>query len=84
MSEVVQSYILNYLRDGTAVGIVSFDDAPYLHSGMLALTGSHIRKALASRVPTTTGGGTGIGAGLQLCQQVSNRPLFLNERLFLS
>ena len=81
MSEVVQSYILNYLRDGTAVGIVSFDGTANLLSGMLGLTSPYIRQSLASRVPTTANGGTGIGAGLQLCQQVRSRPLYRNDKL---
>ena len=72
MSDLAQSYILNYLRDGTAVSIVSFDSISHLLAPMTEITNSGVRANLAAKIPTKTFGGTGIGEGLDLCQQVRN------------
>ena len=70
MSASVQSYIANYLRDGTAVGIVSFENNPKVLATMTDITSSAVRGDLVSRVPDRAYGGTGIGRGLQTCQTV--------------
>ena len=82
MSESVQSYILNYLRDGTAVGIVSFNTAATTNAPMTELTGSAVRSDLASKVPTVADGGTGIAHGLQRCQSVNIYLLYVADSLF--
>ena len=71
MSQTVQSLILNYLRNGTAVGIVAFNDDPYVLSPMTDLDSPDIRTTVASRVPGIADGNTGIGGGLRECQKVS-------------
>ena len=70
MSETVQSLILNHFRNGTAVGIVAFNDNPYILSPMTDLDSLDIRTTVASRVPGMAAGGTGIGGGLQECHRV--------------
>ena len=71
MSETVQSLILNHFRNGTAVGIVAFNDNPYVLSPMTDLDSLDIRTTVASRVPGIADGNTGIGGGLRECQKVS-------------
>ena len=73
MSDLAQSYILNYLRDGTAAAVVSFEDDPHLLAPMTEISNSVVRANLASKIPTRTLGGTGIGAGLLLCQEVRKK-----------
>ena len=70
MSRQVQIYIETYLRDNTAVGIVSFRDVATVHAPMTVITSSAVRESLASAVPTTADGGTSIVAGLEKCQEV--------------
>ena len=70
MSQTVQSLILNHFRNGTAVGIVAFNNNPYVLSPMTDLDSPDIRTTIASRVPGVAAGGTGIGGGLQECQKV--------------
>lgn len=71
MASAVKSYITNYLRNNTAVGIVSFSSKGTKLAPMTLITGSEVRDYLNKKVPTTAGGYTAIGAGLQLCQTVS-------------
>lgn len=71
MASSVKSYIINHLRNETAVGIVSFESSSYELASMTEITDSNVRTELASKVPNSTGGGTGIGSGLELCQNVS-------------
>ena len=73
MSDLAQSYVLNYLRDGTAAAVVSFEDDPHLLAPMTEISNSVVRANLASKIPTRTLGGTGIGAGLLLCQEVRKK-----------
>ena len=70
MSRQVQIYIEAYLKDQTAVGIVSFQDYATVHAPMTVITSSSVRASLASKVPTIADGGTSIIAGLQKCQEV--------------
>ena len=71
MSRLVQIYIEAYLRDNTAVGIVSFEDEATVLAQMTVITSPAVRGSLASKVPTTADGGTSIVAGLQKCQEVN-------------
>ena len=70
MSRLVQIYIEAYLKDQTAVGIVSFQDYATVHAPMTVITSSSVRASLASKVPSTADGGTSIIAGLHKCQEV--------------
>ena len=70
MSLLVQIYIETYLRDNTAVGIVSFEDVATVLAPMTVITSPAVRGSLASKVPTTADGGTRIMAGLENCQGV--------------
>ena len=82
MAEAVKSYILNYLRDGTAVGIVSFNAGSQLLANMTDITSTTVRDELASKVPTTTALKTAIADGLQTCQQVSKHFSFFVYEMF--
>ena len=79
MAEAVKSYILNYLRDGTAVGIVSFNAGSQLLANMTDITSTAVRDELASKVPTTTALKTAIADGLQTCQQVSKHSVIFYQ-----
>ena len=70
MSELAQSYIINYLRDGTAAAIVSFSFTAKVLASITEITDSSVRANLAAKIPTEAGGGTAIGDGLLLCQEV--------------
>ncbi|XP_067930458.1 calcium-activated chloride channel regulator 4-like [Watersipora subatra] len=70
MSEAVQLYIMSYLRDGTAVGIVSFSDFAFLHADMTEVTSDEVKESLRASVPTQTIGGTNIAAGIYECQRI--------------
>ena len=70
MSLLVQIYIETYLRNDTAVGIVSFKNAATVHAPMTVITSPAVKSSLASKVPTSASGGTSIMAGLQQCQKV--------------
>ena len=70
MSRLVQIYIEAYLRDNTAVGIVSFNYVATIHAPMTVITSPAIRRNLASKVPSTADGGRSIVAGLEKCQKV--------------
>lgn len=72
MAASARSYLLNRLRNGTAVGIVSFHYFATQHAPMTEITSSAVRDDLASKVPRSTGGATAIGRGLQTCQTVRN------------
>ena len=75
MSSVAQSYIINYLRDGTAAAIVSFSFTAKVLASITEITDSSVRENLAAKIPTEAGGGTGIGYGLLLCQEVKTNLL---------
>ena len=72
MAESVHSYIANYLRNGTAVGIVSFSSSSRERAPMTVITSSAVRDDLVSKVPTSASGSTAIGEGLETCQTVRN------------
>ena len=70
MSQSVKIYIEAFLRNKTAVGIVSFNSAATLHAPMTVLTNSAARKRLSAKVPASSSGGTSISAGLNECHKV--------------
>ena len=70
MSQSVKIYIEAFLRNQTAVGIVSFNSTATLHAPMTALTNSTVRKKLSTKVPASSSGGTSISAGLNKCHKV--------------
>ncbi|XP_067930951.1 calcium-activated chloride channel regulator 1-like [Watersipora subatra] len=70
MSEAVQLYILSFLRNGSAVGIVSFASYDSLHADMTEITSRSVRERLMSNVPTQAGGGTNIADGLNQCKKI--------------
>ena len=72
LEQSVKSYILNYLRHGTAVGIVSFQSVVNVLAEMTEITSPIVKQQLANKAPSSTNGGTGIGAGLQECHRVSS------------
>ncbi|XP_067930952.1 calcium-activated chloride channel regulator 4-like [Watersipora subatra] len=70
MSEAVQLYIMSYMRNGSAVGIVSFNNTEILNADITELTSESVRASLITKVPTTARGRTNIGAGLTKCHQI--------------
>ena len=72
MSASVRSYIMNHLRNETAVGIVSFESDARELAPMTVITSPAVRNDLESKVPNRTYGLTAIGEGLQTCQTVRN------------
>ncbi|XP_067930954.1 calcium-activated chloride channel regulator 1-like [Watersipora subatra] len=70
MSEAVQLYILSYLRNGTAVGIVSFSTFAYVEAYMTEITSDAVRENLRAAVPTEVKSSTNIERGLDECQQI--------------
>ena len=70
MSHLVQIYIEAYLKNQTAVGIVSFQSYATVLAPMTVIDSPAVRGSLASKVPTTADGGTRIMAGLEKCQGV--------------
>ena len=70
MSHLVQIYIEAYLKEQTAVGIVSFQSYATVLAPMTVIASSAERGSLASKVPTIADGGTSIIAGLEQCQGV--------------
>lgn len=77
MASSMKLYIQTYLRNGTALGIVTFASSATTKLAMTSLSSSSARSAAVSRVPTIAKGGTGIGGGLQKCQTVSGKSHFL-------
>lgn len=71
MANSVKSYILNHLKAGSAVAIVAFDHVADLLAPMTEICNLDEKNELNEKVPTRTGGDTGIGAGLQKCHAVS-------------
>ncbi|XP_067930955.1 calcium-activated chloride channel regulator 4A-like [Watersipora subatra] len=67
MSKGVQTYILSYLRNGTAIGIVTFSSSATVHSNMTEITSDFVRERLAAVVPTVANGVTNIEAGIGQC-----------------
>jgi len=70
MSGAVATYINEYLRNGTAAGIVTFNNAARTLASMTVITNDQVRTNLASVLPQTAGGGTSITSGLNTCIQV--------------
>ncbi|XP_067930944.1 calcium-activated chloride channel regulator 1-like [Watersipora subatra] len=70
MYEAVQLYILNTLRNGTAVGIVSFYDSVTLNADMTEITSDTVRESLKASVPIVTLDGTNVAAGINECQRI--------------
>jgi len=70
ISEIVAIYIQEYLRNGTAAGIVSFNYVAKTLAGMTVVTNEKVRTDLASVLPQTASGGTSITSGLNTCIQV--------------
>lgn len=71
MAATVRSYIATYVQDGFSVGIVEFFTYARTVAAIQMITGQEVRDHLLAAVPIEPGGSTDIGAGLQLCQQVS-------------
>ncbi|XP_077985471.1 calcium-activated chloride channel regulator 1-like [Glandiceps talaboti] len=63
-------FIDNVIDDGSTVGIVEFDDVASVLAGMTVINNDQDRDNLASKVPSTTGGATSIGAGLASALQL--------------
>ncbi|XP_067929388.1 calcium-activated chloride channel regulator 1-like isoform X2 [Watersipora subatra] len=70
MADSASVYISAYLKEGTAVGIVSFQSSAYLHADMREITSSADRSDLISALPRSAGGGTNIEVGLNECQRI--------------
>ncbi|XP_067929384.1 calcium-activated chloride channel regulator 1-like isoform X2 [Watersipora subatra] len=70
MTDSASVYILTYLREGTAVGIVSFESSAHLHADMREITSSADRSYLISALPRSAGGGTNIEIGLNECRRI--------------
>ncbi|XP_067930967.1 calcium-activated chloride channel regulator 4A-like [Watersipora subatra] len=70
MTEAVQLYIMSFLREGTAVGIVSFSYSAHLRADMAEVTSDEVKESLRAAVPTQTSGGTNIAAGIYECQRI--------------
>ena len=73
MGSASANYIRNYLEDGTAVGVVKFSSTATVLADMTVIVNETTRDTLVNVVPTTVGGGTGIGAGMLKCGEVSYR-----------
>ena len=82
LGKTVEEYITNYAVDGSSVGIVLFSDTASTVARMTEIKQQSDRTALFRAVPTSAGGGTSIGAGLQLCQQVSISKQLLRITLY--
>ena len=65
-------YISNYLRNGTAVGVVSFAEIPKKLAEMSAITNDETRANLEAVIPNITefSSAAGISDGLWMCQKV--------------
>lgn len=70
LATTVRHFISYYVSEGTYVGIVQFNSNASTLAGMTLVRGQTERDNLLRAVPTTAGGGTSIGAGIQQCQQV--------------
>lgn len=70
MRAAVSSYLLNHLPDGTIVAVTEFSSSASQLAPMTNITSVTVRNYLASTVPSTTGGGTNIGSGMELCREV--------------
>ncbi|XP_067930947.1 calcium-activated chloride channel regulator 1-like [Watersipora subatra] len=70
MADSASVYILTYLRNGTAVGIVSFESSADLLADMKEISSSADRSFLISALPRSASGGTNIEAGLNECQRI--------------
>lgn len=75
MGSAVANYLRNYLDDGTEVGIVSFSSAATVLAEMTKILNDTTREELIAAVPTTAGGGTSIGAGMEKCAEVKEIPV---------
>ncbi|XP_067930953.1 calcium-activated chloride channel regulator 1-like [Watersipora subatra] len=70
MSQAVKLYLMTYIRDGSAVGIVSFNDTAMIDANMTLITSQSEREGLISKVPTRADGDTNIAAGISTCQKI--------------
>jgi len=77
MSDAIKLYIHNYLRDGSAVGIVAFNTTAQILANMTVLSDDDVRKILSSVLPYTADGGTSILFGLQTCIKVCAELIYM-------
>ena len=70
MSQTVKDFISTYITNGTAVGIVEFDSRAYERAPIRVIKSEVDRNNLIASVPTSAGGGTNIGAGINKCREV--------------
>lgn len=70
MGSASANYIRNYLEDGTAVGVVKFSSTATVLADMTVIGNETTRDDLVNVIPTSVGGGTGIGAGMLQCGEV--------------
>ena len=82
MADSASVYISTYLREGTAVGIVSFSNSAYLHADMREITSSADRSVLVSALPRSAAGGTNIEVGLKECQRVKVQLIYYWQLLY--
>jgi len=71
MSDAMKIYIQDYLRNGSAVGIVAFNSVAHILANMVVVSDDDVREVLSSVLPYTASGGTSILSGLQTCIAVS-------------
>ena len=71
MSTATASYIRSHLPDGTLVAITVFESSAFEEAGLTNITDDTVREDLISVLPTFASGGTDIGAGMELCREVS-------------
>jgi len=81
MATAVKTYISAFLPKGTYVGIVSFESVATKLQDITQIQDDSDRNRVISQVPTVADGGTSIGGGLQVCQQV--RALYTNCIIFM-
>ncbi|XP_064629618.1 calcium-activated chloride channel regulator 4A-like isoform X2 [Lineus longissimus] len=65
MQQAADNYILNIIRNGSYVGIVSFESSASTRLNMTRIQSIKDRKDVAHYIPKTTGGKTGIGTGMR-------------------
>jgi len=73
ISEAVSTYVHEYLRNGTAAGVVTFNHVATTLAGMRVITNEQVRTDLVSVLPQTANGGTSITSGVNTCIQVCTK-----------
>lgn len=71
LRNAVSHFLLNVVENGTYVGIVTFTSVAKVVKDLTQITSGSVRQELVQSLPSSTGGGTSIGAGLQKGLEVS-------------